>query len=72
MLTRTQPKNALLRFLGAAALVAATSTSINQQTTFGARPEEPEYDLVIVNGHILDGSGSPWASGAAPTTRRRR
>ena len=64
MLTRTQPKNALLRFLGAAALVAATSTSINQQTTFGARPEEPEYDLVIVNGHILDGSGSPWASGA--------
>lgn len=31
---------------------------------FAARPEEPEYDLLIVGGHILDGSGNPWSSGA--------
>jgi dihydroorotase/N-acyl-D-amino-acid deacylase len=26
--------------------------------------EEPRYDLLIVNGHILDGSGSPWFEGS--------
>jgi N-acyl-D-amino-acid deacylase len=26
-------------------------------------PEKPEYDLVIRNGLILDGSGSPWVKG---------
>jgi dihydroorotase/N-acyl-D-amino-acid deacylase len=25
---------------------------------------EPGYDLLIINGHILDGSGSPWFSGS--------
>jgi dihydroorotase/N-acyl-D-amino-acid deacylase len=28
---------------------------------FGANPEPP-YDIVIRNGHILDGTGSPWYS----------
>ena len=27
-----------------------------------ARPM-PHYDLVIINGHIIDGTGSPWYSG---------
>src|SRR5207248_5205112 len=31
---------------------------------FSMRPEKPEYDLLIVGGHILDGSGNPWSSGA--------
>ena len=26
--------------------------------------EEPQYDLLIVNGHILDGSGGPWYAGS--------
>ena len=26
--------------------------------------EEPQYDLLIINGHILDGSGSPWFEGS--------
>jgi dihydroorotase/N-acyl-D-amino-acid deacylase len=26
--------------------------------------EEPRYDLLIINGHILDGSGSPWFEGS--------
>jgi dihydroorotase/N-acyl-D-amino-acid deacylase len=28
-----------------------------------AAPEGPSFDLVITNGHIIDGTGSPWYSG---------
>ena len=24
---------------------------------------QPHFDLVITNGHIIDGTGSPWYSG---------
>ena len=26
-------------------------------------PVNPEYDVVIKNGHVIDGSGNPWVSG---------
>jgi dihydroorotase/N-acyl-D-amino-acid deacylase len=25
--------------------------------------QTPSFDLVIINGHIMDGTGSPWYSG---------
>jgi dihydroorotase/N-acyl-D-amino-acid deacylase len=30
----------------------------------GYLAEEPGYDLLIINGHILDGNGSPWFEGS--------
>jgi N-acyl-D-amino-acid deacylase len=36
-------------------LLAATQTVLPQST--------PAFDLVITNGHIIDGTGSPWYSG---------
>jgi dihydroorotase/N-acyl-D-amino-acid deacylase len=44
---------ALSVFLLAAALFAARYSA-----------EEPPYDLLIVNGYVLDGSGSPWFEGS--------
>ncbi|MGC2313142.1 MAG: hypothetical protein WA516_10860, partial [Candidatus Acidiferrales bacterium] len=29
----------------------------------GAAAESGEYDVVIRNGHIIDGTGSPWYAG---------
>ena len=47
-------------FCGAAILVG---TSASRHLTAGRGPE-PFYDLLIVHGHIIDGSGSPWFEGA--------
>ena len=45
-----------------AALAAAISFLVLQPTALPA--QQPEYDLLIVNGHIVDGSGSPWFEGS--------
>ena len=47
-------------FCGAAILVG---TSASRHLTAGQGPE-PFYDLLIVHGHIIDGSGSPWFEGS--------
>src|ERR1041384_1019773 len=31
--------------------------------TFGRATEEPAFDMLILNGHIIDGTGSPWYAG---------
>src|SRR5580704_6070275 len=31
--------------------------------TLWAQPGAPSFDVVITNGHIIDGTGSPWYSG---------
>ena len=49
----------LFRFLLPLALLSAASVAGLAQT--GA-PVEP-FDVVIINGHIIDGTGSPWYSG---------
>ncbi|MBI1941919.1 MAG: D-aminoacylase, partial [Acidobacteria bacterium] len=48
------------------ARVSAICLVILIAITFSARhrAESPEYDLLIVGGRILDGSGSPWFSGS--------
>ena len=28
--------------------------------TFAARPPEEGYDLIVLGGHVIDGSGNPW------------
>ncbi len=45
-----------LTFLLATALLVATRPLPAQSTA-------PAFDLVITNGHIIDGTGSPWYSG---------
>src|SRR6478672_10540809 len=32
-------------------------------TNVWAAPQTSSFDVVIVNGHIIDGTGSPWYSG---------
>jgi len=33
------------------------------QSTYANNPETPDYDVIIRNGRIIDGSGNPWVSG---------
>ena len=51
--------NRVARYLALCILMVATGL-------LGGRylAEGPRYDLLIINGHILDGSGSPWFEGS--------
>jgi N-acyl-D-amino-acid deacylase len=48
-------------------MAACTGSARSQNALATAAPDSPgknePYDIVIVNGHIIDGSGSPWYSG---------
>ena len=43
----------LLLSLGAAFSSVGTATAVEQRT---------DFDIAILNGHIVDGSGTPWYS----------
>ena len=51
--------NRAARYLAVCILLVAAGLLGNRY-----RAEEPGYDLLIINGHILDGSRSPWFEGS--------
>jgi N-acyl-D-amino-acid deacylase len=50
----------LARAAGVVVLLVFVSEALSAQHTAGT-PDQ--FDIVIVNGHIIDGTGSPWYSG---------
>ena len=55
------PRRLLPRF--SLALLFATILLFPHQP-FAQAPQKAPYDILIVNGHILDGTGSPWYEGS--------
>src|SRR5213076_818637 len=51
-------KRGLIFFVAVISLIFLLTCSLS----FAEKPA-PAFDLVITNGHIIDGSGSPWYSG---------
>ena len=49
----------LLLLLGAFGAAAIPDPAIAQ----AAAPDDAPFDVIIINGHIIDGTGSPWYSG---------
>jgi N-acyl-D-amino-acid deacylase len=41
---------------------AAYDAPLSPPRSAASTPADPEYDVVIKNGHIIDGSGNPWVS----------
>jgi len=62
-MTITRPRklnlNRAARYLALCILIVATGL-LGDRYLAG----EPQYDFLIINGHILDGSGSPWFAGS--------
>jgi len=56
-------KNSDCRVPWAAVIVALTALSCVPTAWAQAPTSHPSFDLVITNGHIIDGTGSPWYSG---------
>ena len=67
MLTNSGRTNALLgktRAVTLAALLIVLGALAARHAAQETAPSSPQYDLLIVHGHILDGSGSPWFEGS--------
>lgn len=59
-----------LRNVFAAALVCLGAMS-GWHLTIAAQTSEPEYDIVIRNGRVLDGAGNPWIAADVAITSGR-
>ena len=44
-------------------LIATPAALLAQAPSTTAAPAPEPFDIVIINGHIIDGTGSPWYSG---------
>jgi len=54
-----------------AVLLAMTLGVAISMAHFAQEPSGPPYDLLIVGGHIIDGSGSPWYEGSVAVKNGR-
>jgi N-acyl-D-amino-acid deacylase len=57
-------KPTLRLLLGHVLVALLTAITCFTSAGFAQVREQPQYDLLIVNAHILDGSGSPWYTGS--------
>jgi urease alpha subunit len=51
-----------LSYLSCGVVVTLLSVAIvlSPSKAFSQTREQPQYDVVIVNGHIIDDTGNPW------------
>ena len=49
-----------MRQLGLASLLLLAACGGSAPVATGVAPSNAPYDLVIGNGHIVDGTGNPW------------
>src|SRR5215469_17822745 len=52
-----------MRFAAICLLMFSSVAILFAQSSAGAAASGEPFDIVIVNGHILDGTGPPWYSG---------
>src|SRR5260370_11306423 len=55
-------RRGLMRCVALAVLVLVSSNALLAQGAANSAASPEQFDIVIVNGHIIDGTGSPWYS----------
>jgi dihydroorotase/N-acyl-D-amino-acid deacylase len=58
-----QNKITIMKLKACLLLVCLLSLGLLLAVYLWAEPQSSPFELVIVNGHIIDGTGSPWYSG---------
>ena len=60
-----------VRLLPISLALVAAATLLGISHVAAQTPGQPAYDLLIVNAHIVDGSGSPWYEGSVAVKNGR-